>query len=83
MVVDAVASCSEPDAPSCATRSGAFEDEYDFDRCKRDMRSYRSEVEDFLDCVRRDREELKRQGDEAASEYNDAVNSFNRRARSD
>jgi hypothetical protein len=68
--------CSEPDAPYCATSYGAFDDEYDFDRCKSDMESYQSEVEEFLGC-------LKRESEQTLSEYNDAVESFNRRARGD
>ena len=71
---NASAFCSKPDAPSCASRYGAFDDEYDFNRCKRKIESYRSEVEYFLDC-------LKREGDEATGEFKDAVDSFNRRAR--
>lgn len=37
------------------------------------MESYKSEVEDFMSC-------LKKQGDEAVNEYNDAISSFNSRA---
>lgn len=66
--------CSPPSAPSCATRYGAFDDEDDFDRCKRQMSSYQSEAQDYLSCVRRET-------DSAIEEYNSAVNSFNRRAR--
>ena len=81
MTADARAYCSKPDAPYCASRYGAFDDDYDFDRCKREMVSYRSDLEFFLDCLRRESEDLKRQGDEATDDYNDAVESFNRRAR--
>ena len=66
--------CSEPAAPYCATSYGDFDDEYDFDRCKSDMESYQNEVEEFLNC-------LKRESEDTLSEYNDAVESFNRRAR--
>jgi len=66
--------CSEPSAPSCATRYGPFDDTYDFDRCKSQKRSYQSDVESFLSCIRSDTER-------AIQEYNDAVESFNRRAR--
>lgn len=74
----AYASCSEPSAPSCASRYGSFDDEWEFDRCKREMESYQSEVEDFAQCVQR---QAKNDIDEAVSEYEDAVSSFNRRAR--
>jgi hypothetical protein len=83
MVADAAAYCSEPDAPYCASRFGPFEDEDEFNRCKREMESYRSDVEELLDCLRDESEDLKRQGDNAANEYDDAVQSFNRRARAD
>ena len=68
-----LAFCSKPDAPYCASSYGKFDDQYDFDRCKREMESYKSEVEDFMSCLRRET-------DEAVSDYNDAVESFNRRA---
>jgi len=74
-MADAAAYCSKPDAPFCATRYGSFDDHDDFDRCKREVEHYQSEVEDFLSC-------LKRESSEAISDYNDAVESFNRRARS-
>jgi hypothetical protein len=66
--------CSPPSAPSCATRYGAFDDQDDFDRCKRQMSSYQSEAQDYLSCMRRE-------SDSAVEEYNSAVDSFNRRAR--
>jgi hypothetical protein len=77
----AFAYCSEPSAPSCATRYGAFDDQDDFDRCKRQMRSYQSEAEDFLSCTRREADDLKRKSDSVIQDYNNAVESFNRRAR--
>ncbi|MFV0798931.1 hypothetical protein OHI65_08545 [Brucella sp. MAB-22] len=74
----AFAYCSKPSAPSCASSFGSFDDEWEFDRCKREMESYQSEVEDFAQCVQR---QAKDDIDEAVSEYEDAVSSFNRRAR--
>jgi hypothetical protein len=68
-----LAFCSKPDAPSCASDYSKFEDQDEFDRCKSDMESYKSEVEDFLSCLKRD-------GDEALNDYNEAVSSFNNRA---
>ena len=78
---EALAYCSEPSAPSCATRYGAFDDEWDFDRCKRDMENYKSEVESFMSCKSREIQEASNESESAASDYNDAVESFNRRAR--
>lgn len=70
----ALAYCSKPDTPYCATRYGKFDNQYDFDRCKREMESYRIDVDSFLSCQRRESQQ-------AIDEYNEAVNSFNRRAR--
>jgi hypothetical protein len=80
-VTPGFAYCSEPSAPSCATRYGAFDDQDDFDRGKRQMSSYRSEADDFLSCTRREADDLKRKSDSVIEEYNSAVESFNRRAR--
>jgi hypothetical protein len=66
--------CSKPDAPLCATDSGRFDDTDDFESCKNEMESYRSDAEEFLSCQ-------KRENEEAIEEYNDAVRSFNDRAR--
>jgi hypothetical protein len=66
--------CSKPDAPYCATRYGPFSDQYDFDRCKREMQSYQDDLDSYLSCLRRDSEQ-------AIRDYNEAVASFNRRAR--
>lgn len=66
--------CSAPSPPSCATRYGAFDDEDDFERCKRQMQSCRGEGETFLTC-------LQNEASRVHSEYDGAVDSFNRRAR--
>jgi hypothetical protein len=71
---EARASCSKPDAPSCASSYGRFDDELSFESCKSDMESYKSDVETYLSCQRRD-------GQSAIDDYNEAVESFNRRAR--
>jgi hypothetical protein len=72
--LSAFAYCSEPIAPSCATRYGAFDDQDDFERCKRQMSYFKSETESFLSCLQNDAET-------ARSGYNNAVEAFNRRAR--
>lgn len=66
--------CSEPSAPYCASRYDEFDDQWEFDRCKREMENYQYDVERYLDC-------LSDEADQTISEYNDAVRSFNRRAR--
>ena len=77
--------CSEPSAPSCATRFGAFDDEWEFDRCKRDMESYKSDVESYMSCRNDEAQqainEANRDNERAGASYSDAVSSFNRRAR--
>jgi hypothetical protein len=81
----AFAYCTEPSAPYCASRYGAFEDQDEFRRCKREMESYQSEAQDFLSCTKREADDListlKRKSDSVIEEYNSAVESFNRRAR--
>lgn len=66
--------CSKPSAPYCASSFSDFADEYDFNRCKREMESYKDDVNSYLDC-------LKREADNTIQEYNSSVESFNRRAR--
>jgi hypothetical protein len=73
-VIPANAYCSAPESPSCAARHSTFDSQDDFDRCKRQMSTYKSEVEDYLSCTRRET-------DSAIEEYNSTVDSFNRRAR--
>jgi hypothetical protein len=45
------------------------------------MTSYQSEAQDYLSCMRREADDLKRKSDTVIEEYNSAVESFNRRAR--
>lgn len=78
--LDALAYCSEPSAPNCASRYGSFDDEWDFDRCKRDMETYKSEVEDFIQCNNDEIRRAQQASEEAASEYSAAVDDFNNRA---
>lgn len=74
ITAEAGAFCTKPDAPYCAASFGAFDDRSDFESCRSEMESYKSNVEEFLSCQ-------KRESDSAVSDYNDAVESFNRRAR--
>lgn len=82
--VAAYAYCSEPSAPYCSSQYGSFNDQWDFDRCKSEMESYQSDVEQFLSCNNRLAEEAiddaRRKNNDASSAYSDAVDSFNRRA---
>jgi hypothetical protein len=69
----AFSACSEPSAPYCSTKYGAFDDEDEFHRCEREMQNYQSETKEFLACT-------KRKSDSVIQDYNSAVQSFNRRA---
>lgn len=72
--VRAMAYCSEPSVPYCAERFGPFDDSDDFDRCRREMESYQSDIEQYAQCLRDE-------ADDAVNAFNDAVERFNRRAR--
>lgn len=76
---EASANCSAPSAPSCVLMHGAFDDEWAFTRCKREMQDYRSAVEDFVQCNHEQIQRSQQASDEAASDYDDAIDSFNRR----
>lgn len=67
-------SCFEPDPPSCIDRYGTFDDEWSFDRCRRDVESYVEEVSTFRDCLAQWHEAV---GDEAAA----TIERFNCKAR--
>ena len=73
-MIGAGASCYRPDAPTCVSQYGTFGDENEYKRCKREMEGYRSQVELFKSCQRKEI-------GIAVSEYNEAAESFNRRAR--
>ncbi|MGO7836928.1 hypothetical protein [Rhizobium sp. WYCCWR10014] len=81
---DASAYCSEPSAPSCASGYGGFDDEWDFTRCKREMESFKDDVERFMRCNSDEAEEAlekaRNDNQSATSDYNGAVEAFNRRA---
>jgi hypothetical protein len=81
-ISQASAFCSKPDAPYCASSFGSFDDQYEFDRCKREMESYKDDVESFLRCQNLKIEQIRSERQRAIDDYNEAVESFNRRARS-
>ena len=66
--------CSRPIAPYCAGGYSKFADQDEFERCKRELENYRSEIDGYAACV-------KKQSQEAIDEYNEMVKSLNRRAR--
>ncbi|WP_413992419.1 hypothetical protein ACMDCR_10180 [Labrys okinawensis] len=71
-IAPAQALCSEPERPACSEQSGAFDDQSDYEECLSQMRSYKSDVDDYLQC-------MKRESDAALQAYNEAVDQFNSR----
>lgn len=81
----AFAFCSKPSAPYCASSYSDFSDQWEFDSCKREMENYQDDVQRYMNC-RNDEaqtavEEAREDNNRALNEYNDAVSSFNSRAR--
>jgi hypothetical protein len=74
LIKPAWAFCSRPIAPYCASGYDKFDDQHKFDRCKREIENYRSEIDAYLTCV-------KEQNQRAIDEYNEMVERLNRRAR--
>jgi hypothetical protein len=70
----ALSACSEPSAPYCSTKYGAFDGADEFRRCKREMEFYQREAQEFMSCMRQ-------KSDSITEQYNRAVESFNRRTR--
>ena len=70
----AFAYCSKPSAPYCAEKFSGFDDEYEFRRCRSEMEDFKSDIERYLSCLQDERTA-------AIREFNDAVESFNSRAR--
>ncbi|UGX87109.1 hypothetical protein [Phyllobacterium meliloti] len=77
--VTAQAYCSAPTAPYCATSFSSFNDRDEFDRCKREMESYQSELESFVTCEKR---ELSSAIEEAQSEMQSKVDDAQREMQS-
>lgn len=73
--------CAEPSAPACATRYGSFDDQDDFERCRRQMISYRSDVEQFVSCQNDEIRKARSAAEDALQEYESMVERFNRRAK--
>lgn len=65
--------CSEPDPPSCVDSFYTFDDQSSFDRCRRELQSYLTEVSDYRAC-------LMTAADDSADEATDLVERFNCKA---
>ena len=78
----AFAFCSQPSAPSCATGYGSFDDQWAFDSCKRDMESYQSELETFIQCHQREVDAANEEAADKAREARDALSEAESKASS-
>lgn len=66
--------CTRPNAPYCLNRYSAFDDEWEFRRCKSEVERYLSDVDSYTRCLADEASDLRR-------ESNDTVNRFNCMAR--
>jgi hypothetical protein len=48
----AVAACSEPEAPACASWFDQFDTPYDLQSCKQDMENYKDEADEYGKCLK-------------------------------
>lgn len=62
-----------PDLPTCQDGYGGFA-EWEFDSCRSEIENYQRELNGYIDC-------LSSEADQAIDEYNQVVETFNRRAR--
>lgn len=70
---EAQAYCMRPSAPSCASSYGSFDDEWEFDRCKRDVENFQSEIESFIQCKQTEIDEANDKAQDAAREAEEAA----------
>ncbi|ABL71812.1 hypothetical protein [Paracoccus denitrificans] len=90
----ATAMCFEPSEPYCIRAYGTFDDQFSFESCRGQLRSYQSDVESFLDCQRREIDDsitrieqerdniqtAQRKSQDALDEFNAAVEYWNCKA---
>lgn len=65
----AYAYCSEPSEPYCTDSYGTFTDEFDFERCKRNVEYYLDELRRYAMCIT----------DEVKDKQEEVVDNFNRK----
>jgi hypothetical protein len=75
----ALADCTKPDTPACAVQSGGFATEADYDRCRKQMLAFKSEMEGHSSCARE--AGRPQEGQTSAEELEATLAKFNRRAR--
>ena len=64
--------CSEPDRPHCSQVHGNFHDSDAASECRIEIETFKKEVEEYQQCSKRNFEE-------AATQYNDAVSNYKSR----
>ena len=75
----AYAACSKPDIPACAVQSGGFATEADYDRCRKQMLAFKSDMESHSLCAAA--AGRPQEGQASAEELEATLARFNRRAR--
>lgn len=67
---NAQALCFKPTEPRCINAFGTFDDQWSFDRCKRDMSTFVDETKSYTDCLNRESEEAIREANAAVARFN-------------
>jgi hypothetical protein len=73
------ADCTKPDIPACAVQSGGFATEADYDRCRKQMLAFKSDMESHSLCAAA--AGRPQEGQASAEELEATLARFNRRAR--
>jgi hypothetical protein len=73
--------CYEPNAPSCLSAYGTFDDQWSFDSCFRALDDYQQDVVEFSECLGRWVEDTTRQAqkesDAVVEKYQSAIEYWN------
>jgi hypothetical protein len=70
---DASGFCGEPPSPVCVTYHEPFRNQDEYNRCRRELEVYKTELEAFLSCLRST-------ANEAVQTYMNALEDFKRRS---
>ena len=62
--------CWRPDQPSCIDMLRLNRDTWQFNMCRSEVLRFQQEVQDYVECQRRDREALLQDLDEAIHRFN-------------
>jgi len=81
----AVGNCYPPIQPYCLTGISTFDDQFSFDRCRREMDTYRQEIVDHSQCLRdwidSEVRDAQAQDNQAQEEYSNAIKYWNCKAK--